>query len=230
MSPNVLRYPSNASEEYVTARNELLKEERALRDQLERLAEKRRQLPKGAVMKEYTFHEGPGSINAQGGIKPVTLADLGADGRSVVVYHLMFPEDAEEPCGMCANLVDSLNAVARQLVQNANFAVIAKAPIEKLRAYAAKRGWNHARILSSYGTTFNKDMSVEDPQGLGPGQYPGLSVFKKDADGQMRHVYTQGAHFDKETIRGLDLYTPLFNVLDVIPEGRGNFDASNEYV
>lgn len=231
-STHVRRYPPNTSEEYIAARNILLRAEWDLRDQIEKVAELRRQLPKGAVMEEYTFKEGPSDIKALGGIEQTTLAELGTDGRSVVVYHLMFGEKDEEPCGMCGLCVDSLNGVAKHLAQNVNFVVVAKAPIETLRSYAAKRGWDQIRILSSYESKFNIDIGVEKPSFFPEAyQMPGISVFKKDAKTQqLHHFYTNSAHFDRNTIRGLDLITPLWNVMDLTPEGRGNFNATNDYI
>jgi predicted dithiol-disulfide oxidoreductase (DUF899 family) len=224
-------YPSGASPEYIAARNTLLKAEWELRDQLERVAEMRRKLPTGAQMKSYTFQEGPEDITQSGPIKNTTLADLAADGRSVVVWHMMFSPDAEEPCSMCAMVVDGINATAPHLQQHVNLGIIGKAPIEKLRSYAAKRGWDKVRFLSSSENDFNADMHLEHPAWFPDAdQMPGMSVFKKGDDGVVRHVYTVGAHFDPRTERGADLMSPVWSVLDIIPEGRGNWYAGNDYI
>lgn len=226
------RYPIGTSEEYIIARNDLLKAEWELRDQLERVASMRRSLPRGATMKTYTFHEGPEDINQTGPITTTTLADLTpADGRSLVVEHLMFGAKADTPCPMCASFLDGLNAVAPHLGQFVNFAVVAKAPIETLRTYAARRGWNKVRLLSSFESDFNTDMHVENPAWMaGADQLPAVSVFRKEADGVVGHVYTVSANYDRETGRGMDLLSPIWNILDLTPEGRGDRDLSNEYV
>jgi predicted dithiol-disulfide oxidoreductase (DUF899 family) len=219
----IQRYPSGASEEYKKARDELVDAEFALSKQVEKVAELRRQLPQGAIMKDYTFQEGPD--------KSVTLAELGADGRSVVVQHLMFDEKDDEPCGMCALWTDGFNGIATHAAEHCNFVVVGKAPVSKLRDYAAKRGWTKIRILSSAGTDFNSEMKMENPPWFpDANQMPGVSVFKKGSEGEMRHVYTGSAHFiDQSTERGMDLLSPLWNLLDIIPEGRGKFYASNKY-
>jgi len=217
------RYPSNTSPEYIKARQDLLDAEWALSNQVEKVAEMRRHLPQGAVMKEYVFdgHDG----------NKTSLADLAADGRSVVVYHLMFSEKDEQPCSMCSMFVDSQNGVGKHLAQLVNYVVIAKAPIEKIEEYANKRGWKNIKFLSTGDNTFNKDMHVEYPK-WAPDSYtlPGISVFRKDDKGNVRHVYSQSAHFDPKTERGLDMLSPLYNVLDLVPEGRGDFYASNDYI
>jgi predicted dithiol-disulfide oxidoreductase (DUF899 family) len=219
----IQRYPDGASSEYIEAREKLAQAEWDLSQQIEKVAALRRQLPPGVVMKDYTFET---SNNTN-----VSLSDLSADGRSVVIYHLMFSDKDDEPCGMCGLFVDSLNGVALHLDQLVNFAVVAKGHTEKLDAYAQKRGWKNIKLLSSLNNTFNKDLKVEYPI-YAPETYsmPGISVFKKDEAGKVRHFYSQGPHFEPFTQRGLDLLEPLYNVLDLVPEGRGSFLASNSYL
>jgi predicted dithiol-disulfide oxidoreductase (DUF899 family) len=226
------RCAPGASDEYIKARETLFREEWKLRDQIEAVAAQRRALPSGPVLPDYDFKEGPSNINDNTGtIKTTSLADLAADGRSLIIYHLMFAPTEPEPCGMCSLVVDGLNGTAKHISQNANLAVIAAAPIEKLRAYAAKRGWNQVRLLSAHGTSFNKDLNVEEEAKDGfSGQQAGISVFKKDGNGDVRHVYSMSPKFDAATERGLDMYTPLWNILDLIPEGRGKFYATNDYI
>ena len=217
------RYPSNTNPEYVKARQALLEAEWALSKQIEKVAEMRRHLPEGAIMKDYIF-DGPNGTK-------VSLADLAADGRSVVIYHLMFSEKDEQPCSMCAMFVDSQNGVGKHLAQLVNYAVVAKGPIGQVEDYANKRGWKDLKFLSSADNTFNKDMQVEYPK-WAPDSYtlPGISVFRKDDEGNVRHVYSASASFEPHTERGLDLLSPFYNVLDLVPEGRGNFYAGNDYV
>jgi predicted dithiol-disulfide oxidoreductase (DUF899 family) len=55
-------------------------------------------------------------------------------------------------------------------------------------------------------------------------------VFTKDADGTLRHFYTHHprlAHDIEQ--RGMDLLTPVYNILDLTPQGRGNWFASLDY-
>jgi predicted dithiol-disulfide oxidoreductase (DUF899 family) len=142
------------------------------------------------------------------------------------MYH---PTD-EEPCGMCSMIVDSFNGVGKHLSQNVNFAIVGKADLTILRAWAQKRGWNNIRILSSSDNTFNADMNVEKPEWAKDcNQIPGISVFKKDDEGNVRHVYTAFASIEPGSERGLDLLATTYNVLDLTPEGRGEWYATNEY-
>ncbi len=205
---DVTRYPASASDEYIAARQKLLEAEFALRNQIEEVAKLRRALPAGGIMKSYTFTEGPCDINeANGTIKETTLSDLVSDGRTLAIYHMMFAAKDKAPCSMCSSFVDSLNGVGQHFAQRFNFAIVAKAPIGKLREYAAKRGWTNLRFLSSSENDFNGDMHVEKPEGAPDAdQLPALSVFRKDEKdpGKVRHTYTVSASFGNNTERGLD--------------------------
>ena len=228
------RQPANASTEYIQAREALADAELALTEQAERVAALRRALPQGAAMGDYTFAVAalPGG-GAEGGAT-TTLAELAADGRSLVVYHMMFGPGATEPCPMCAVLVDGFEGVAPHVRQKVNFAVVGKAPAPTLAGYAAKRGWKRIGILSSGGNSFNRDMLVEKPAWAPEDfdQLGAVSVFRKGQDGKVYHVYTQYPHMRQpdKMERGMDALSPFWNMLDLIPEGRGTEYVRNDYV
>lgn len=226
------RWPCDASGEYIAARNKLLVAELDLRNQMERVAAMRRLLPPGAPMPEYIFEEGCHTLAGQekdGPVNEVTLRQLVGE-RSLVVFHLMFVEDEDEACPSCSMWVDGFNGVASHLYQHVNFAVIAKAPLHKLRSWAWERGWDKLRLLSSFGTTFNADMNLEHPDWRPRlKQAPAISVFRKDND-MVRHVYSAPPEFKPGTMGAMDLFSPVWNVLDIIPEGRGGWDPSNSYI
>jgi predicted dithiol-disulfide oxidoreductase (DUF899 family) len=215
------RQPANASAHYIKAREALADAELALSDQVEKVAEMRRNLPQGAIMGDYTFTVATPS----GGKRSMSLSDLAADGRSVVIQHMMFGPKEEEPCDMCTLDADGFEGIAPHIAQKVNFAVIAKAPAPKLAEYAAKRGWKRITILSSADNSFNTDMQVEKPTWAPDGvdQMSAISVFKKDVEGKVRHVYTQFPHLriPDRMERGTDAISPLWNLLDLTPEGRG---------
>jgi predicted dithiol-disulfide oxidoreductase (DUF899 family) len=225
----IVRWPPGTSEAYIEARNTLLKEEWDLQDHVERVAAHRRALPQGAAMKTYTFTEGPTSLAETGPTKETTLEDIAADGRSVLVYHFMYDPTQPEPCPMCSLALDTFNAESPQLSRAVTFIVIAKAPIERLRGWALKRGWKNLRLLSSFGNEFNKDMNLERPDHAPEvKQLPGTSVFKKYGN-VVRHTYTALPQFDANTVRGTDLLGGFWNLLDLTPEGRGDLEASNDF-
>ena len=210
------------SQTYRQARDRLLEAEMALRDQRERVAQLRRDLPPGPAPRDYLFREGPADLerNDPAGFRDTLLSELFAPGKdSLIVYHFMFGPDWEQGCPMCSLWIDGYNAVAPHVTQRANFALSARAELSKVRAYARGRGWKNLRLLSSAGNTLTADFGME----AGKDQLPGVSVFHKEPDGTIRHFWTGGAIMAEVQYRGLDLLSPVWNLYDLLPEGRGEW-------
>jgi predicted dithiol-disulfide oxidoreductase (DUF899 family) len=220
---------TNETEEYRTKREALRAAELELARQREVVAALRRALPQGPVVEDYVFEEGPADLNA--GDEPVGQVRLSelftAPGRSLVVYHLMYGKKQANPCPMCTMWIDGWNGVAHHLKQNVDLAIVAAADPVTLRAYARARGWNRLRLLSCGTNTFKYDMKSEDREGR---QDSTISVFTRDADGAARHFYTAHPALAEDVReRGLDLLTPVYNVLDLTPQGRGSWYAGLGY-
>lgn len=218
------------SDEYIQRRAELLAAEIALKDQIEHVAELRRRLPRGKVVTDYVFREGPRDLgrNAPSDFSNVHLSDLFANGHdTLLVDHLMFAPNDDAPCPMCSMWADGYSAIASHIEQRASFVLVAKADIGKLRQFAQRRGWDHIRLLSSHDTTFNRDLDMEDATGA---QGPGLSVFTRGADGAIYHRYTVGANLDETNNRGIDLYSPVWQLLDLLPQGRDDWYPDHQYM
>jgi predicted dithiol-disulfide oxidoreductase (DUF899 family) len=201
---------------------QLLAEEIELRDHIERVAKKRRELAMGPLVQDYVFVEGPKDLsrNEPKDFKRTKLSELFENGKDeLFVYHLMFGPDWEEACPMCSMWIDGLNGIARHIGETKNFAVVGKADIGKLRAYAKKRGWTNVRLLSSRDSTFNRDFEAEEPDGM---QNPGVSVFVRTKDG-IHHHYSKWAPLTQGVNRGIDLLSPVWNVFDLTPSGRGEW-------
>src|ERR671918_2049666 len=220
---------TNESPEYLAKREEVRVAEIELMRQRERVAELRRQLPKGATIQDYEFLEGPTSLDDDD--EPVTKVRLSelftAPDRSLVIYHFMYGKKQTNPCPMCTAWIDSFNGVAHHLAQNIDLAIVAAADPATLRAHARTRGWDKLRLLSAGESTFKYDLGSEDREG---GQDSTISVFTLDKQGTVRHFYSvhpRLAH-NIET-RGIDEYNPIWNVLDLTPQGRAKFEASLDY-
>jgi predicted dithiol-disulfide oxidoreductase (DUF899 family) len=120
-----------------------------------------------------------------------------------------------------------LNGVAHHLAQNVDVAIVAAADPTALRANARKRGWERLRLLSAGSSTFKYDLGSEDRQG---NQDAEVSVFTRDSNGTLRHVYSvHPAIAGDIKERGIDLLTPVYNILDLTPQGRGQWYASLGY-
>jgi len=227
------------SDAYRRARAELLAAEIALKDQIEQVAAMRRALPMGMPVPEYIFREGPTDLsrNNPADFSDVRLADLFTDGHeTLIVDHLMFGAGGHQaffgmgddaPCPMCSMWADGYNAIAPHIEQRASFVLVAKAEIGVLRQWARQRGWDRLRLLSSHASTFNRDFNMEDAKG---DQQPGLSVFSRTPDGTVHHRYSIGAEFDDHNGRGIDLYSPVWQLLDLTPEGRGDWYPAHSYM
>jgi predicted dithiol-disulfide oxidoreductase (DUF899 family) len=218
-------WPAGASQEHIDARIELAKAEQALHDQVWEVAGARRRLPSGPLLDNYVFAEGPADLGRDEPTRSVPLRELFGAHDTLFVYHLMFHPDEDEACPMCSMWVDGFHGVAHHLARHAAFAVIAKAPLPKLRAWALRRGWDGLRVLSSFDTSFNADLNVERPDGA---QRPVASVFAVDGD-RVRHVFSQPANFPDDAEGAIDLLSPVWNILDLLPAGRGDWYAENSY-
>ncbi|WP_433872597.1 DUF899 family protein [Saccharopolyspora sp. CA-218241] len=219
-------WPRSADPEYVEARRALRAAERELVDAVERVAAARRSLPPGGLLGDHVFVEGPGDLARDEPEAEVGLLDLFGEHDTLLIYHLMFAPGAGQGCPMCSMWVDGFHGVAHHLAQHTAFAVVAKAPSAELRAWGRARGWEGLRLVSSYGTDFNIELGVEEADGH---QQPGVSVLLREGRG-VRHFYTgQAAFTTVERERGIDLLSPVWQALDLLPTGRGQWYAGNSY-
>src|SRR6185503_2294530 len=220
---------SNESKEYLAKREELRLAEIELRNMRERVAELRRQLPPGANVEDYEFVEGPPALDeGDAPIRKVRLSELfTAPDRSLVIYHLMYGKKQTTPCPMCTAWIDGYNGIAHHIAQNVDFAVVAAADVPALRAYARTRGWDKLRLLSAGESSFKYDLGSEDATGH---QDSTISVFTRDKEGTLRHFYSGHPWLaDDIKERGIDELSPIWNLLDLTPQGRGSWYASLDY-
>ena len=209
---SLVRYP-NESPEYRTARTALLAEEIELRRHIERIARQRRALPPGGLVSgEYHFVREDGQT--------VGLAELFGDKPTLAVYSFMFGPQRERPCPMCTNLLGPLDANAADIEQNMALAVVARSPIERLTAWKTERGWRHLKLYSDANGAYSRDYFGVAPDGS---DIPNLNVFTR-RDGAIRHFI--GGEMTGELAdpgqdpRGAPEFAPLWNMLDLTPEGR----------
>jgi predicted dithiol-disulfide oxidoreductase (DUF899 family) len=206
-------------EEWLAARKAHLAKEKEFTRQRDALSKARRGLPWEKVEKEYVF-EGPAG--------KLTLGDL-FDGRGqLLIYHFMLGPGWAEGCKSCSYIADHFDGMAIHLAnRDVTLMVVSHAPIAEIEAFKKRMGWRF-RWVSSFGSDFNFDYHVSfTPEELAaelqeynygmvkfPSQEaPGLSVFAKDAAGEVFHTYSTYA-------RGLDILVGAYNYLDLVPKGR----------
>jgi predicted dithiol-disulfide oxidoreductase (DUF899 family) len=233
------------SAEYRTARNRLLEQEIELRRAMEAVAAARRELPPGGPVPEDYVLQGAG----EGGTPiDVRLSELFAPGMdSLVIYSFMFPRDPyderpgpdrgetarlplkDAPCPSCVALLDQLDGAVEHVTQHLNFAVIAKAPLPRVLKFAGERGWRRLRLLSSLGTTYNRDYHGETAEGH---QRPILNVFHRDGEA-IRHSWASELMFAPmdpgQDWRHVGTLEPVWNLFDLTPEGRPDWDEQLAY-
>ncbi|RYG23514.1 DUF899 domain-containing protein [bacterium] len=212
-------HPVVSHDEWLAAGSELLTKEKEFTRARDAMSATRRALPWTSVETDYVF-EGPEG--------PVSLSEL-FDGRSqLIVYHFMYAPGWEEGCSGCSFVSDHIDA-ARQHFEHHDvaFVAVSRAPMADFQEFKKRMGWGF-RWVSSSGNTFNYDFGVSfrrDDLDRGPVFYnfaeqklkseeqPGLTVFFKDADGQIYRTYSTYE-------RGLDLLIGAYNFLDLTPKGR----------
>ena len=220
---------TNESDDYLAKREELRLAEIELMRHRERVADLRRRLPQGATIQDYAFEEGPADLDAgDTPARTVRMSELFTlPDRALVIYHLMYGKKQTKPCPMCTAWIDGFNGVADHLAQNLNLAIVAAADTPVLRAHARARGWKKLRLLSAGSSTFKYDLGSEDREGK---QDSTVSVFSRSSDGALRHVYTAHPRMASDILeRGIDLLSPIWHMLDLTPQGRGDWYTQLEY-
>ncbi|MEU5026686.1 DUF899 family protein [Streptomyces milbemycinicus] len=215
--------------DYLAAREELRLAEIELMRHRERVAAQRRALPQGPAVDDYVFIEGPADVDA--GDSPVRETTLGklftAPDRPLIVYHFMYGKSQTEPCPMCTLWTDGYNGVAQHIARNADFVIAAAADPPALRQLARDRGWSRLRLLSCGDSTFKYDLGSEDKDGE---QDSTISVFTRDGDGTVRHRYSAHPRMAEDIKeRGIDLLSPVWNLLDLTPGGRDDWYPRLDY-
>jgi len=222
MASDDVQFP-NESPEYRAARQALLESEIQLRRQIEEVAARRRDLPLGGrVREDYVFEEGGRDLDDLETKREVRLSGLFAPGKdTLILYSYMFSPAMSQPCTSCTSILDGLNGTAPHVAQRVNLAVVAKSPIERIRAVARERGWRNLRLLSSEWNSYNEDYRAETSKGA---QLPALNVFVRRPDG-IYHFYNAELLYAPsdpgQNGRHVDLIWPLWNLFDYTPEGRG---------
>jgi predicted dithiol-disulfide oxidoreductase (DUF899 family) len=218
-----MNFPGESTQ-YREARDRLLQAEAELRRHTEAVAAMRRELPAGGVVPQDYVFDGAGG--------EVRFSELFGDHDTLVVYSFMFPRalDDDSPCPACSSILESLDGAARHLGQVVALAVVAKAPLPRIREYADHRGWRHLRLLSSAANEYNRDYNAEGSDGS---QAPILNVFSR-RDDEIRHFWgselMSAPTDDGQEPRHVDFIWPIWNVLDATPEGRGTtWSLQREY-
>jgi predicted dithiol-disulfide oxidoreductase (DUF899 family) len=200
--------------DYAEARKALLAEEIEVRRHLSKLAEQRRRLPPGPVVqKDYRFKDENGD--------EVGLADLFGDHDTLVTYFWMFGPQRERPCPMCTNFLGGANGNGADVKQRVAFKIIGRSPVDRQRAFAIERGWRDLDFVQTVGDDYARDLGLLDGKGY---ESPGFTVYQKIRN-EVRVFYNaempaEAADPGQDPRGAVDI-APLWNILDMTPDGRG---------
>lgn len=137
--------------EWLAARSELLKAEKALTRRSDELAKQRQALPWVRIEKEYRFETEKGKV---------PFADLFRGCSQLLIYHFMFGADYTAGCPSCSAIADGFNGIAIHLANHdVTLGAVSRAPFAKLKAYKQRMGWSFP-WASSLGSDFNADFGV----------------------------------------------------------------------
>jgi len=204
-------YP-NESREYRQARTALLAEEIELRRHIQRVAAQRRALPPGGVAGDHRFLDENG--------KELTLADLFGRHDTLFTYFWMYGPQRERPCPMCTSFVGSLDIPAPDIEQRLAMAIVGRSPVARQMAFARERGWRHLKFYQTVGDGF-----AEAYRGLVDGEEGAIvAVWKRTGDTVRLFWAAEGGPETADPGQDPHLApdpTPLWNVLDWTPGGRG---------
>ncbi|HKS99956.1 MAG TPA: DUF899 domain-containing protein [Rugosimonospora sp.] len=190
-------------DEWLAARRELLLREKEHTRAADALNTARRMLPMVRVEKAYVFDGPEGEVG---------LADLFAGHRQLVLQHFMFDPQWTDGCSSCTAAVDELSdgLLAHLRARETNYAIVARAPLAKVEAYRAKRGWS-IPIYSSYRSDFNYDFHVTLDASVRPVEFNYRGADELGAD--ICHTYSTFA-------RGMEQTGGAYAVLDMTALGR----------
>jgi predicted dithiol-disulfide oxidoreductase (DUF899 family) len=224
MTTGAIPHPRVVSrDQWLAERKTLLAHEKELTKHYDRVNAERRRLPMVKIEKDYVFDGPKGKQN---------LKTLFNGSRQLIVYHFMFDPTWDKGCPGSTGFVDALGDLSLLRKSDTTFLVISRAPLVKLDAYKAQKGWD-IQWYSSFGTDFNYDFHVTLDEKILPVEYNyrdkaamearkgtqavegeehGLSVFFR-LDDDVYHAYSAYA-------RGTESLTDAYRLLDATPYGR----------
>jgi predicted dithiol-disulfide oxidoreductase (DUF899 family) len=204
---------------WLAARKELLAAEKEFTRQRDAISAKRRELPWVKVEKNYTF-DGPNG--------KVSLSEMFRDKSQLIVYHFMLGPGWEQGCPSCSFLGDHFDGSLVHLnARDIAFSAVSRASMPEIAAFKKRMGWKFPWVSSNqndfnydYQVSFTKEQTAQGTvdynyakQKFPSEEAPGLSVFYKNAAGEIFHTYSTYG-------RGLDILLGAYNFMDMAPKGR----------
>src|SRR6478672_3154405 len=199
-----MKLPSIVSpQEWETAHQELLVEEKALTKARDAMAAKRRRMPWMAVEKDYRFDWPSGSAS---------LLDVFDGRRQLIVYRFFYAPDIttfaeggsypERACVGCSMVADQVAHLAHLNARDTTLAFVSRAPQAEIQGLKKRMGWD----IPWYTITddFDADFGVDE--------WHGHNAFVRDGDRVFRTYMING--------RGDEAMGTVWSYLDMTALGR----------
>lgn len=155
----------------------------------------------------------------------LSMLDLFAGRKQLILYHFMLAPEDKEGCGGCSFVMDHIPDLRHLESRDTSFACVALASIEKIEAFKERMGWQFPFYSSQNTFKATKEGEVTWLPGNG---YFGISVFMREED-EVFHTYST-------TDRGVEIFLVTYHLLDMTPLGRqevgngmGNFRLHDQY-
>jgi len=198
--------PVVSREEWEAVLQKLRAKEKEATHARDALAAERRRLPRVRIERNYVFDGRSGKA---------TLVDLFEGRHQLLLYHFMFGPNQEAGCDGCSMFVDQIGHLAHLHARDTSFALVSRAPIEKLEAYRKRMGWTipwYSSFESDFNVYFAVGPETPQPDVYQDGETFGLSVFLRDGEDIYRTYFT--------TARGAEALGSVWTFLDLTPLGR----------
>jgi predicted dithiol-disulfide oxidoreductase (DUF899 family) len=189
-----------SQEEWEAANKRILDKEKQMTRECDALAAERRRQPIMRVEKDYEFE----GLNGK-----ATLLDLFEGRRQLFVYNFMFGPNQDVGCDGCSMVVDQLADIRHLHARDTSFALVSRAPVEKLERFRKRMGWD-VPWYSWGGGTYGVDLGLSPPEPK-PEEYQDgemfcLNAYFRDGDDIYRTYFTSW--------RGLEVIGPVWSYLD----------------
>lgn len=214
-------------EDWLAERKTLLAHEKELTRLRDQMARERRALSWVRIDKNYVFDTPDGRR---------TLADLFDGRQQLVVQHFMFGPGWEQGCPSCSYMADHSDGMTAHLAhRDVTLVAVSRAPLAEIERFHQRMGWKF-RWVSSHGSDFNYDFGVSftpeevakgeinynfGPRSFAREELPGVSVFFKGDANEVFHTYSTYG-------RGVEVMMGTYNMLDLVPKGRGERDVGHK--
>jgi predicted dithiol-disulfide oxidoreductase (DUF899 family) len=214
-------------EDWITERKTLLAHEKELTRLRDQMARERRALPWVRIDKDYAFDTPEGRRQ---------LADLFDGRRQLIVQHFMLGPGWQQGCPSCSYMADHNDGMDVHLAnRDVTLVAVSRAPLAEIERFRERMGWKF-KWVSSHDSDFNYDFGVSfTPEEVAKGEInynfgrwtngheelPGVSVFFKNDANAVFHTYSTYG-------RGVEVMMGTYNMLDLVPKGRGERDVGHK--